>query len=108
MFGDEEKQRVLLQVINANASVSEVTEQISGIFNQIIQHRNEKYFSLRDQITSKIHFKQTQERVPEANATGDLREASISSEGASARLPQNSEKKAELPSSRPVKPIDIN
>jgi len=26
MFGDEEKQRVLLQVINANASVSEVTE----------------------------------------------------------------------------------
>jgi len=36
MFGDEEKQRVLLQVINANASVSEVTEQISSIFNQII------------------------------------------------------------------------
>jgi hypothetical protein len=36
MFGDEEKQRVLLQVINADASQEEVTEQINSLLNLVV------------------------------------------------------------------------
>ena len=56
MFGVEEKQRVLLQVVNADASQAEVAEQIQEILNLILQHRNESYFEIRDQLASKISF----------------------------------------------------
>jgi hypothetical protein len=57
MFGEEIKERVLLQVINADASEAEVTGQITSILNLILQHRNDKYFDIRDQITTKLHLK---------------------------------------------------
>jgi hypothetical protein len=57
MFGEEIKERVLLQVINADASEAEVTGQITSILNLILQHRNDKYFDIRDQIATKLHLK---------------------------------------------------
>ena len=53
--------------------------QITAVLEQIVEHRNEKYFEIRDQLASKIHFKLTKDKIQVEG--GDLRENSVSSEG---------------------------
>lgn len=53
-FGDEQKQRLLLSVFDAKGKPSEIAEQINARLDVILEHREERFIELRDQLCAKI------------------------------------------------------
>lgn len=55
-FGDESRNRILLRLLSAEQSIEEVHSQICGTVDLILDHRQERYDNLREELAAKIQI----------------------------------------------------